>query len=152
MNEMQPQEAVFKFDSYKISSFSFYEPKNDEQKINLAFNPSGVFIKNSKTFVLILEFAAIGNDDGDIILKTKLESIFKFESIELETIPAYFYKNAIAIVFPYLRAFISTLTQLASVKHLLLPILNLESLEKKLKENVSQIDFGEVNMIDSQTN
>ena len=59
--------------------------------------------------------------------------------LKLNSIPSFFYKNAIAIMFPYVRAFISTLTLQANTKLLNLGLMNLSSLEKPLIENTIEL-------------
>ena len=48
-----------------------------------------------------------------------------------------FISNSIAILFPYVRAFVSTLTLQANIKPILLPTLNLSSLQDILRENTT---------------
>jgi preprotein translocase subunit SecB len=142
MNHLES--ASFKFENYRITNFSFSDPENDEQELNIGFNPSGLFIRDSSTYILEFEFSASGEDDGKQIINAKMIGIFKFENIsDLKDIPQYFYQNSIAIVFPFMRSFVSTLTMMGGIKHLLLPILNLSSLEKTLKENTysTNIEF-----------
>ena len=77
-----------------------------------------------------------GEDTEKAVFKINSTAIFKFSSaIQIEEIPSYFYRNAIAIVFPYIRAFISTLTLQANTRLLKLGLMNLSALEKPLKEN-----------------
>jgi preprotein translocase subunit SecB len=64
--------------------------------------------------------------------------IFKFEnSINFEEIPDYFYRNCIAILFPYVRAYLSIVTTQANVPGIMLPTMNLSSLEKTLRQNTT---------------
>ena len=51
----------------------------------------------------------------------------------------YFYTNAPAILFPYIRAYISTLTNLSGYKPINLPTLNLTSLREDLEKNTSEV-------------
>lgn len=53
--------------------------------------------------------------------------------------PSYFYRNSIAIVFPYIRAFISTVTLQANIPPIILPTMNLTSLEIPLKQNTTNV-------------
>ena len=134
------KDAPFKFENYRISKFSFSNPDNEDQKMNISFNPSGTFLKEEARFIVQFEFTTSGIEDGKQIISAKVLASFKFfDQVEFEEIPKYFYKNSIAIVFPYLRAFITTLTILAGVKPVILPILNLESLEKRLLDNIEII-------------
>ena len=57
--------------------------------------------------------------------------------IAFEQIPDFFYANSIAIIFPYIRAFISTLTLQANFVPIVLPTLNLTPLRQQLKSNTS---------------
>ncbi|RZJ69804.1 MAG: hypothetical protein EOO49_16235 [Flavobacterium sp.] len=60
---------------------------------------------------------------------------FSFEEIDtFEEIPTFFYRNAIAIIFPYVRAFVSSVTALANITPLILPTYNLGDLEAPLRE------------------
>lgn len=57
------------------------------------------------------------------------------EQIELCNIPSFFYPNSIAIIFPYIRAFISTLSLQANMNPIILPTMNLTSLQEELRNN-----------------
>ena len=54
----------------------------------------------------------------------------------------YFYTNAPAILFPYIRAYISTLTNLSGYKPINLPTLNLTSLREELEKNTTEVEEG----------
>jgi len=74
-------------------------------------------------------------------VRVNCKAIFDFDDDAKEAgIPDYFYKNSIAIVYPFIRSFISSLTLQANVKLILLPTMNLSSLEAPLKENTTFID------------
>ena len=51
-----------------------------------------------------------------------------------------FYKNSLAIIFPYIRAFISTLTLQSNAGLIILPTLNLTHLEKPFRENTKEVE------------
>ena len=57
---------------------------------------------------------------------------------DLLMLPHYFAVNAPAILFPYIRAYISLLTSLSGVGTVLLPTLNLSSLSKELLNNIKE--------------
>ncbi len=139
--EIKAQEASFKFNSYKISSFSFQDPQGEVEGISLSFSPSGVYVEDSRKFFLDLNFKAFyKNEELQVdIASASLNAIFTFkDEMPFEQIPEYFYVNSIAILFPYLRAFISTLTQLANIKQMILPIMRLDMLGDELKENTQK--------------
>jgi len=57
----------------------------------------------------------------------------------MEDIPDFFYKNSIAILFPYLRAYLSLVTTQANVPGIILPTYNLSGLEEELRSNTTEI-------------
>lgn len=140
----QPINTAFSFEGYKISHFSFDVPDNNEESVDIDFKPSGLFVKSDNRYMLQFDFnATYKTETGEIknMLTATIHATFKFkETIEFEKIPDYFYTNSIAIVFPYLRAFVSTLTVLGNINLLLLPLLNLSHLKEPLKENTIVMD------------
>ena len=64
---------------------------------------------------------------------------FSFSSLmKFEDIPDYFYSNSVAILFPYMRAFVSTVSLQSNIPPLILPTLNLTKLGETLKKNSIQ--------------
>ncbi len=132
--------AEFNLEDYKITRFLLIAPEKDEPGVHIAFNPSGEYNEASGIFKLTFDFIAFfgdpEKDDKENIFEATLVSNFKFQfPLEFDRIPDFFYVNSIAIVFPHLRAFVSTVTSLANAKRIILPLLNLTNLETVLKEN-----------------
>ena len=109
-----------------------------EKKINIDFQPSGIYQKDKGLYNLTFVFVAWENNktQEDFAVKVKCNAEFQFNgAIGLDEIPAFFYPNSIAIVFPYVRAFVSTLTLQANIQPILLPTINLSSLQESLRKN-----------------
>lgn len=115
--------------------------KLGDKGINIKFDPSGRYKKDESVFELEIDFSAFSEDNvDDPFVYVKCITIFKFENVSsLKEIPPFFYKNSIAIVFPYVRAYVSLMTNQANVKPFVLPTLNLSSLEVPLKENSVEV-------------
>ncbi len=135
------EKAVFSFESFKVPIFSYNESNHSGSDLQLGFSPAGKYNTNNGEFELKLQFITHeANKVDKIIFELTSVAVFKFsKSIPFEDIPPFFYKNAIAIMFPYLRAFISTLTLQANTKLLNLGLMNLSDLEKPLKDNTISI-------------
>lgn len=132
--------AAFSLHSYKVIEFSFNEPTSENHKLGINLSPTGIYYPKQKRFSLLFDFAAVyAENDVDIpILSIKTTAEFTFEEeATLETLPPYFFSNSIAIVFPFVRAFVATLTTIANVKQIILPILNLTSMQDILKNNTT---------------
>jgi preprotein translocase subunit SecB len=137
MNQGQP--AAFKFENYRITQFGFNSPVEEtEEKIHLHFYPKGIYNIDDGIFILFLDFKSTVESLEVPLITITVEALFKFNQPG-EQVPDYFYNNSIAIVFPYLRAFVSTLTSLANDRHMLLPIMNLSNLRQELIDNTTFI-------------
>lgn len=128
----------FALQSYRVISFSFKEPANEKHKLGLQLSPSGTYFQKQKRYSLAFDFTAFYTEEGVdipiITISTAAEFTFEQEST-IEELPTYFFSNSIAIVFPFVRAFVATLTTIANVKPIILPVLNLTSMQDLLREN-----------------
>lgn len=109
------------------------------QKFKIQFDPKGIIKSSDSIFRLIL---GVKIEDENKIFKIEIEAQADYsfdKEIDQEKLNKLFYINAPAIVFPYIRAYISTLTNLSGIKPITLPTLNLTSLGVQLKENTSKL-------------
>lgn len=132
--------AAFSFESFKFDTvyLDFSKSTNSDQ-IKLAFHPSGTFNKASQIYYLSLKLVAQDEKEGDTIFDTAIISEFTFnkEIQSIEDIPKFFFPNSIAIVFPYIRAFVSTVSLQSNHKPLVMPTMNLGSLSDPLVANTT---------------
>lgn len=135
--------ASFNLANYSFTEFSFQVPNKKELEISFILLPSGKFHSKNSIFELTFFISCKEGKELDDFLKTTLIANFKFEnnpSLTFETIPPYFYNNSLAILFPYIRAFISTMTLQANVGVIILPTLNLTRLERKLRDSTIHVE------------
>ena len=119
--------AKFRFKGYKIveSHITTNPEKETSQNLNVEFEQTiGV---NEDGHNMRLEMAAIINDENNaLIIKIKAQGFFEFESdIKPKEKDIFFRTSAPAILFPYVRAYITTLSSLSGVKPVILPTLNM---------------------------
>jgi preprotein translocase subunit SecB len=138
------KKAVFSFKEYKFLKVEMDLFDLKFSTIELDIEPKGVFNLASKKYKLEFVFKAFeeGNDGENKKQIILVQCIADFEFNEIssfEEIPDYFYSNSIAIVFPYIRAFISTITLQANIPPIIIPTMNLTSLQEKLKSNTKEI-------------
>lgn len=130
-------EAKIQFVNFLVneSHIIFNEP--GKHKISIKFNPSGKILKELNQFHLKLG-VDIQDEGQKFNINLETTSIFEYpEDADLkEYINSYFTLNAPAIVFPYLRAYISTLTVLSGMPALNLPTLNLSDIGLRLRESI----------------
>lgn len=128
--------------AFSLISCNFVKAQLDledipEQQIEVRFNPSGIFYHSNKTFILTLDFAVRTRNDKKEIFNTISKSKFVFSGniASKDDIPPFFYANSIAIIYPYIRAFVSTVTLQAINHPLVLPTMNLFNLKDALIKN-----------------
>jgi len=134
------KQAVFSLIDYKFDHV-IIDMKHaiDKGRLNLDIIPSGKFSCGSKQF--LLNFLFIADSGTERVAEVNCVATFEFKEIDsLEDIPPFFYANSIAIVFPYVRAFISTLTLQANYPPIVLPTMNLSNLNEKLRNEVTVVE------------
>lgn len=132
--------SKFQFKGYRINK-SFIELKEESNFDNLkiGFNVSGLVHKNDNIFYLKLNVEIL-NDEKDLEIKIEAVGKYEFEGYdESKEISNFFYINSSAILFPYIRAYISTLTNLSGNRSVTLPTMNLTNLAEDLKSNTKLV-------------
>lgn len=143
MEKSKLKKAAFRLKNFKVTKFNFdfTEKELDFESIVVGFLPRGEFVKKDSTFNLYIKFHAFDEDSEENIFTAEIVGFFTFKEVEaFDDIPTFFYKNAIAILYPFLRAFVSNITLQANIGHtLILPTMNLSSLEAKLIDSTEEI-------------
>ena len=134
------EKASFSIEKYIFDKVNINLENHTSNKLSVDFKPSGVFYKETSTYDLSFDFSAYTDNDKETkpFVNIRCIGTFKFTSLSsFEDIPPYFFRNSIAILFPYLRAFVSIVTNQANIPPVVLPTMNLVSLEKPLKDNTT---------------
>ncbi|MCU0349271.1 MAG: protein-export chaperone SecB [Flavobacterium sp.] len=132
--------AAFSLEKYRFDKVTIDFSNKTSNDLDISFEPSGKFDFQTSSYELNFSFIAHNDNLESPFVKVECIALFKFdEKIDFENIPTYFYRNSIAIIFPYLRAFVSTVTLQANIPPIVLPTMNLSALEAPLKENTIQV-------------
>ena len=133
--------SKFQFKGFKIiRSLIERNDKESSKKIGLNFLPKGLINKQEGNFQLHLD---VKIEDENKVFNINIKAIanYHFENKdELDNLNDLFYINAPALLFPYIRAYISTLTNLSGFDPINLPTLNMTSLGENLKKNTSIVE------------
>ena len=138
MNETKS--SSFQFKGYRIER-SVIELKAVEigENFSISFNPKGIINKAESSFQLNLTIYIKDKEDA-INIEVSVVSFFVFDNqIAKNQLEKFFYMNAPAIIFPYLRSYITTLTVLSGIDPIILPTLNLSALGKELEKNTTEL-------------
>lgn len=136
-------QGAFSFDRYIFERATInFQNYKDGDKLKLSFSPRGRFDKKTKRFTLFFNFKAENTtiETDGLVSEVECVATFSFKAEEASfEVPDFFYVNSIAIVFPYVRAFVSSLSLLANAIPIIIPTLNLTSLKEELKNNTEVV-------------
>lgn len=138
---MNNKEVAFRFVKYKFTkaTLDFEMPKDAEFVIK--FRPFGKFKPEDGTYNLFFDTIVSCKETNISIVEVSCIAWFMFNGkIKFEDIPDFFYPNSLAILFPYIRAFVSTLSLQANTSPIVLPTVNLMGLTEELRDNTSVVE------------
>ena len=124
---MAEKEAQFRFVNYRITESVIklnpeVEP-NDELEVNFE---QTIGVHDTENRMRLLLNTSIKDKNNALSIAVKAEGFFEFdEGLDEDMKDGFFNANAPAILFPYIRAYISTLSTLSGIKPIVLPTLNL---------------------------
>lgn len=133
------QNASFSIVNYQFDKVTIDLINHKNSNLSTFFDTSGIFISENAVYELTFSVKVFNNEDKENpFISVRCKGVFKFENVTtLEQIPDFFYRNCIAILFPYVRAYISLVTTQANVPGIILPTYNLSNLEEGLRKNTS---------------
>jgi preprotein translocase subunit SecB len=138
---MSTEQAPIQFLNFIVKESHIVFNKTADFKIDINFNPKGTVYKSLNQFKLQL-YVDIKDVDGNFNINLVAESVFSYpEDANITNyMESFFVVNVPAIIFPYIRAYISSLTALSGMPTLNLPTLNLSQVGEDLKGNIEVLD------------
>lgn len=134
--------SIFQFHNFLIKRSVFDLKQNTQRKeLSIGFKPSGRLDFEAGKFELDLN---IQISDKLEALKIEVEAVgfFSFKDLDREKLFDFLYINAPAILFPYVRAYISSLTTLSGLQPIVLPTLNLTNLRDELAAHIEEVSLS----------
>lgn len=132
------QKALFALKDIRYNRILIESTNLPLDEISIEFNPSGIIDISNNTYEMTLRFKAFDQElqSNNDFINIELVALFEFDDIQKEEdIPEHFYVNSIAIVYPYIRAFVTSIVFQANLERkVILPTMNLSSLGKVLKD------------------
>lgn len=125
---MANKQYKFQFLKYSIRKASIEIKAIDEinQSLDISFKKSDVLDSDDSGLYKLELIVAIEDSSKNLRIDIEAIGYFKFdENLKDEDKESFFNINAPAILFPYLRAYISTLTALSGINPIILPTINL---------------------------
>lgn len=134
----------FQFKNYKFDYVKIDLSNKNTGKSGITIDVKGVFYKDTSKYDLEFTVKVINALETKEVAKPYIEirclGTFEFEEASnLSEIPDFFYPNSIAIIFPYVRAYVSLVTNQSNNKPIILPTMNLTGLRETLIKNTIEI-------------
>ncbi|MBC7744435.1 MAG: protein-export chaperone SecB [Flavobacterium sp.] len=133
----QKPKGGFKFQEFFITDFSISRKpiKQGDKDLEIDYHPNAVLGLKTKTYVLGLKIE-LKDPDGSFTMTIDSLGFFAFDDIDsLEELKPILYLNAPAILFPYIRSFVASVTALSGLEAVHIPVTNLSFLRKAVEEN-----------------
>lgn len=139
---MANMESVLTFINYTVQKIEFYnnpECNGDNFKIKFDIDSNVKFVNNND-FLLTLYTEIFPNakeNNYPFSMTIVVTGMFTIKNEDNKTKQIFAEKNAVAILFPYIRALISTYTSASNIQPVILPPINVASYieNKKLQKN-----------------
>lgn len=130
--------AKFRLKDYKIVDASIHISPDGITGKNMSVEIKPQSYVSDKELNYKLQFDInISNSENQFSVFASIIGLFEFDS-DLDPVAKdkFFKINAPSLLFPYVRAYISTLTSLSGMAPVILPTINMAEAMKDLEENV----------------
>lgn len=124
MNIRTEFKSILKLEDIKIVDGNFKRSEEDVEGLSLGLKVDKEIEELDEQKYKISLMVNVGDDDGKVNIYVKCIGIFCIEKYEKSLIE----RNALAIMFPYVRSYISTITTQPGMSPIVLPALNIVAL------------------------
>jgi len=132
------KKSSFQFLNYKVIKTLIEINGESSKELELEFEPKGLLDNLNNVFTLEMKVSIF-----DIDRNINIEVVFTGEysiGFRDENFNGFILSSAPAILFPYIRAYLTSLTALSGITPIILPTMNLSGLMEKLKANLTEIN------------
>lgn len=130
--------SSFQFKGYKIHRSLIEIIDSTAEKLTVNFEPKGTINNSDNTFLLNLNVHIFDNDKN---VNIEVDFLGEYTFTEKDdNFKSFLYINAPAILFPYIRSYITALTALSGISPIILPTMNLSGLKEKLEKHITEIN------------
>ena len=129
---MSDKQGAIKFLDYRVSKVEFYLNKTEKQsnELNEEVSSDKEVDKELKNMLVELNVEIGDKDESPFFMSICLEGLFELSQDYLDYDINLFYSNALSILYPYVRAIVSTYTAGANIKPVILPTINIKKMLK----------------------
>ena len=125
-------QARFQFSGYLIDLCSISltgNPVSDEMEFGI--DPKGEFDKEQSQFTLTM-LVTISDKERNLNLSLRMHGFFNYEASDMQELRTFIGVSAPALLFPYIRAYVSNITALSGMQPIIMPTLNMVAVGEEL--------------------
>lgn len=133
---MEQPVAQFSLQGIQVIEGHFVQAETYANDFKIHAEASGVVNQTNRTFQLHLHVRVYDEQER---FEARVHQVGNFvfdQDLTEQTLTNYFVLNAPALLFPFVRSYIASLTALSGYATILLPALNLQSLGKSLRDTI----------------
>ena len=129
---MSDKQGAIRFLDYRVSKVEFYLNKTEKQsnELNVEVSSDKEVDTELKNMLVKLNVEIGDKEESTFFMSICLEGLFELSKDYLEYDINVFYSNALSILYPYVRAIVSTYTAGANIKPVILPTINIKKMLK----------------------
>lgn len=128
-----------KFINFVVPKFLFEKVEISKDEEFFKLQPKAVIDRKEKQFHINIDLE-INDSKNSFITRILGVGIFQYETDDEKLLLNYIAINGPAIIFPYIRSFLSSFTSLSGFDTITLPTLNLSGFKDEIIENLIDID------------
>lgn len=132
------KKSSFQFLDYKVVRSLIEINGVSSKELELEFEPKGILNNVNNVFTLVMT-VRIFDLDKNLNIEVVFEGEYSIGHRD-ENFNGFILSSAPAILFPYIRAYLTSLTALSGVNPIILPTMNLSGLQEKLKASLIEIN------------
>lgn len=134
--------SVLRFIDYIVDEVNFKNEYSNDENFQLDFDiDSNIEFKDNNNFILKLNLYLFKKEENvPFRMNVKVIGIFEVDDVDEKLRMELAEKNAVAILFPYIRALVSNYTSVANVPPLILPPINVAQYVEDKKKKINNDD------------
>lgn len=105
--------------------------------MRFGIEPDGFFDKKNNEFILSLS-VIVKDAEEKFNVSFLMRGMFKYTCANFDELIRFIGINAPAILFPYIRAYVSNITSLSGMQPVIMPTLNMQPIGTQLIEKLKQ--------------
>ena len=135
--ENNTKQARFQFLSYLIDQVSInFTGKQLSKEMEFAINPEGKFNQEEKKFELIMS-VIVNDKEHNMDLNMRIRGFFSYDGDDMGELKSFIGINSPAILFPYIRSYVTNITALGGLSPVIMPTLNMKGVGEKLVQSLN---------------